>query len=659
MTDRILSREQTDLQMVDASFEHCIAEIKLKERKLLVGSLYRVPNTNQRGFLKDYKELIHNLKSTNSEVILGMDHNLDFLKSHLHENTLNFINCNLDNDLFPVITRPTCITHSTATLIDNIFLESRLTGQMTSKILIDDINDHLPCVTIIGNLMPSKASKREITSRDIRPNRLESLNANLAESIPNLNSKTDVNTQFNDFQLLLQSRIQKHCPINTRMTSKQKFRNEPWLTNGLLISSHKQKVLYQASVRKNSPNSSVTKYRNYRNLLTKLKHKCKLNYYKYKCKEFCSNAKKLWHIINICIGKQSDKTNIINYIKAGNIDIYDSKQIADEMGQFFSTIGSKYAKKIPASNTKINDYLKVIPRNVKNIFLKPTNGDEVKMLISKLPNKKSSGYDNIDNILLKSIKNVVSENLTSLFNLSMSNGVFPEQMKLAEVVPLYKSKERFLTSNYRPISLLITISKILEKVVHKRTYEFLNKHNQFYNSQYGFRSHHSCENAIAELVGNILKNKENGKITISLFLDLLKAFDSLQHETLLKKLEIYGIRGVALEWFSSYLKDRSMRAKCTTGLSNSELSQTYKTDFGTPQGSCLGPSLFIIFCNDLNIHLTYLSCIQFADDTILYRSSKSLRLLQCEIEHDLAIITDWFRANKLTLNAEKNNLCNI
>ena len=96
-----------------------------------------------------------------------------------------------------------------------------------------------------------------------------------------------------------------------------------------------------------------------------------------------------------------------------------------------------------------------------------------------------------------------------------------------------------------------------------------------------------------------------------------------------------------------------MRAKCTTGLSNSELSQTYKTEFGTPQGSCLGPLLFIIFCDNLNIHLAYLSCIQFADDTTLYGSSKSLRLLQCEVEHDLAVITDWFRANKLTLNADK------
>ena len=638
---------------MDATFEHCIAEIKLKERKLLVGSLYRVPNTNQLGFLKNYKELVHKLKSTNSEVILGMDHNLDFLKSHLHENTQSFINYNLDNDLFPVITHPTYITHSTAMLIDNIFLESRLTGQMTSKILIDDISDHLPCVTIIGNLLPSKAFKRTITFRDIRPKNLESLRADLTASIPTLNPNLDVNTQFLDFHILLQSKIENHCPINTRTISKRNFRNEPRLTKGLLISSHKQQVLYQASLRKNSPNSSTIKYRNYRNLLTKLKRKCKLNYYKDKCKEFRRNAKKLWHVINTCIGKESDKTNIINYIKVGNIDVYDSKLIADEMGHFFSRIGSNYAKKIPASHTKIDDYLKVITKNDKSIFLNPTNCVEVTMLISKLPNKKSSGYDNIDNILLKSIKDVVSEKLASLFNLTMSVGVFPEMMKLAEVVPLYKSKERFLTSNYRPISLLITISKILEKIIYKRTYEFLDKNNQFYNSQYRFRSQHSCKNAIAELVGNILKNKENGKTTISLFLDLSKAFDSLQHETLLKKLEIYGIRGTPLEWFCSYLKNRTMRTKCTTGLSNSELSQTYKMEFGTPQGSCLGPLLFIIFCNDLNIHLTYLSCIQFADDTTLYGSNKSVRLLQCEIEHDLVVITDWFRANKLTLNADK------
>ena len=137
-------------------------------------------------------------------------------------------------------------------LIDNIFLESRLTGQMTSKILIDDISDHLPCVTIIGNLLPSKAFKRTITSQDIRPKNLESLRTDLTASIPTLNPNLDVHTQFLDFHILLQSKIEKHCPINTSTISKRNFRNEPWLTNGLLISSHKQQVLYQASLRKNS-----------------------------------------------------------------------------------------------------------------------------------------------------------------------------------------------------------------------------------------------------------------------------------------------------------------------------------------------------------------------------------------------------------------------
>ena len=323
------------------------------------------------------------------------------------------------------------------------------------------------------------------------------------------------------------------------------------------------------------------------------------------------------------------------------------------MGNYFSTIGSKYANDIPQSNTYISDYLSGLPRNPKSIFFTPTNRMEIEKIISNLPNKKSSGFDNIDNIILKSIKNVISDKLSSIFNESMLNGIFPEQMKLAEVVPLYKSKERYLISNYRPISLLITLSKILEKVIYKRTYQFLNQNDQFYNKQYGFRSQHSCEHAIAELVGNILKNKENGKTTISLFLDLSKAFDSLQHETLLKKLEIYGIRGTAHNWFTSYLENRTMRVKCKTVMSNSELSQVYKTDFGTPQGSCLSPLLFIFFCNDLNLHLTYLSCIQFADDTTLYGANMSMRLLQCEVEHDLKTISDWFKANKLTLNANK------
>ena len=358
-------------------------------------------------------------------------------------------------------------------------------------------------------------------------------------------------------------------------------------------------------------------------------------------------------MINSCIDKTNDKTTIIDHLRVDNIDIFDSSSITNELGRYFSTIGNKYVNNIRNSNTSICSYLNVIPRNTKSIYLTPTTSEEIRSLISKLPNKKSSGFDNIDNIILKEIKDCISPKLSEIFNVSMLEGKFPENMKLAEVVPLYKSKEKFFMNNYRPISLLITISKLLEKVIYKHTYSFLQTTRQLCDSQYGFRQGHLCENAISELVGEILKNKENNKFTVGLFLDLSKAFDLLKHSTLLNKMEIYRIRGIALSWFSSYLDKRQLRAKCKTGTENSEVSQNFDITYGTPQGLCLGPLLFIIFCNDLKLHLTYLSCIQFADDTTLYSSGKSSRLIECEINHDLEIISDWFRANKLTLNVAK------
>ena len=235
----------------------------------------------------------------------------------------------------------------------------------------------------------------------------------------------------------------------------------------------------------------------------------------------------------------------------------------------------------------------------------------------------------------------------------MAQGKFPDSMKVAEIVPLYKGKDRELCTNYRPISLLITISKILEKIVYNRSYSFLNSTGQIFESQYGFQSKHSCEHAVQELLGNFLKGRELGKSTLAVFLDLSKAFDTISHSVLYMKLERYGICGTCFSWFRSYLENRQKRVKCATadGLEYSDLKPV---NFGTSQGLVLGPLIFLIFNNDLHIHIMYSNCILFAKDTMLYSTHRDLRHLTWCIREDLMTLTDWFRANKLTLNLNKS-----
>jgi len=224
----------------------------------------------------------------------------------------------------------------------------------------------------------------------------------------------------------------------------------------------------------------------------------------------------------------------------------------------------------------------------------------------------------------------------------------PDFCKIAKVVPIYKAKDKENFTNYRPISLLPSVSKLLEKVVHKRVYHFLK--DALYSSQYGFRPGHSTSHAVCEFTANMLQYLDDKYSTLGVFLDLSKAFDTIDHSILLQKLNHYGIRGKALEWFRSYLLNRTQFVVYNNVNSNIQNLTT-----GVPQGSVLGPLLFIIYTNDLPNTLTHSKCILFADDTTIFYSSKNLNELFNNIKSDLNVVTDWFKANKLTLNISKTN----
>ena len=197
-----------------------------------------------------------------------------------------------------------------------------------------------------------------------------------------------------------------------------------------------------------------------------LRH-ARLKFYQDQCLSFKSNTKKLWDLINNVIKKTVKKTDLIEYLTIDQLKTYDCKRIAEEFGKHFATIGKTNAAKIPASKKDVSYYVNKITTVTNSLYLSPTNEKELEKLIQSLPNKNSSGYDNISNVLLKKISPEILTPLTIVFNSSLSEGAFPRQMKLAEVVPLYKNNCMSMASNYRPISLLITISKLLEKVIYK------------------------------------------------------------------------------------------------------------------------------------------------------------------------------------------------
>ena len=276
----------------------------------------------------------------------------------------------------------------------------------------------------------------------------------------------------------------------------------------------------------------------------------------------------------------------------------------------------------------------------------PTTPADIIAIISSLKSKSISDHDGVSSKLVKDFKYALSIPLSIIINNSLAMGLVPDMAKLAKIIPIYKAMDKKNISNYRPIFLLPVISKILEKVVHKNLNTFL----VLYPSQYGFRKNRSTVNAITELVCYITNLMENKQNTLSVFLDLSKAFDTINHKVLLHKLEFYGVRGLALNWFRSYLADRKQYV-----LYNNVKSQTLEITCGVPQGSVLGHLLFLIYVNDIANCLTHSKVISFADDTTVFSSSKCIDDLYTNVNSDLDDLSNWFKANRLVLNVNKAN----
>ena len=307
-----------------------------------------------------------------------------------------------------------------------------------------------------------------------------------------------------------------------------------------------------------------------------------------------------------------------------------------------------FTGKIPPTAVNFEHFLPV--SNPNSIFLKPTDDLEVKQIISTLKNSYSKGHDNLSVNTIKNCSDQVARPLSMIFNKSFEYGVVPNNLKIAKIIPVFKSDDKKLVSNYRPISVLPAFSKILERLMYNRLLHFIDQHNILSNSQFGFRKKISTTMALLELVDKISTSMEKNEFTIGIFIDLAKAFDTVNHQILLAKLYHYGIRGIAHDWFKNYLSNRLQYVH----FNNTE-SNRLPVTCGVPQGSILGPLLFIIYINDLNVVSKLVTFIMFADDTNIFISGKNLDNITCTVNEELNIINEWFSANLLSLNIKKTN----
>ena len=389
-----------------------------------------------------------------------------------------------------------------------------------------------------------------------------------------------------------------------------------------------------------------TLYKRYHNTIVSLLRKSKANYFSHFFLQHQSNAKKTWdgirNLINVSKKKNPPPTKLFykNQERVKNVDI------AECLNEFFVNIGSSVEAKIPTSQKHFSSFLG--NANNKSIFLKPCTPTEILEIINSMKSSKSCGPNSIPTNLLIEFSQILVHPLVSIINLSLKGGVFPSLNKEADVCPIHKKGEKHKCENYRPISLLSNISKIFERVMYSRLDKFLDLSEIIYKFQFGFRKNYSTNHALLSIVEQIRSGLDKNMFTCGVFIDLEKAFDTVNHQILISKLYHYGIRGVANKWFSSYLSNRFQKVSL-----NGTSSQSLPITCGVPQGSILGPLLFLLYINDMHLSVEHSIIYHFADDTNLLYSCKSFKTLRKRVNKDLQLLHEWLCANRLSLNTGK------
>ncbi|MCG8032729.1 MAG: hypothetical protein JAY75_14385 [Candidatus Thiodiazotropha taylori] len=614
----------------------------VKSKSFLICNMYRAPDSKIE-FNDRFENFIDNASSEGKEIIILGDFNKNLLNNNKDNEWENFTT---SLGLSQLISNPTRVSDTSCTLIDHIYTNvfENIARVHVSKITI---SDHY---AVFGNRKLNSCIKTNghhtITYRSFKTfdetlfkNDLCDVPWEIIETFDNIDDVIEVwNTLFLEV-------VNKHAPLKVHRV-KRKYQPD-WLTPEIL-DCIKERDKYKI-------NDNMLEYRRLRNKVSTLIDNAKRNSYKCKIEDGKDDPRSIWKLFRQ-LGASNNQSSTENFqnILLNNKIISSEEEIANIFNTYFVNVASKLKEPLKPSNfDKLQSYVNSKLDGDVSFSVPQVSFTFVANYLSALDTTKATGLDGIGPRLLKIAPHILAPSITNIINKSLESGIFPSAWKEAKVSPIHKTGSKDDVNNYRPISILPTLSKIIEKWIQKKLMTFLDKHSLLHKHQSGFRAGHSTESALIRMTDEWLKAINDGKLIGSVMIDFRKAFDLVDHELLLKKLQIYKVNDVCLSWFRSYLCNRKQQV-----IINGKSSSNNEVLCGVPQGSILGPLLFLIFINDLPLSLNNVdvSVDLYADDTTLYGSGVDKKSLESSLQKALDLTHTWCQENGMLINTDKTKL---
>ena len=596
--------------------------------------VYRSPSySDLEKFHHSLDSLVNTLKRYKNIALIG-DINIDIKHDNHDRHSSTYLTNCASLGLLPAHLFPT----RSGNCLDHVMLKSK--NPATVIVFESHITDHLPVILCLKTKKCKTTSKAADVLRYNYSNIKEAIdNTDFGPVLyePNCNLAADLLIS------IIQDVIKTHSHT-THVSRKCKI-IKPWMTPGLVRCIRNRDRLHKKT--KASPDNVIlsTTYTRYRNYLNRLLKKMKRSHDKNELLKAKNNTKATWKAIKGIIHQSSPPQ-----APKALLCPTDTEMSINRVNDFFVSVGENLASKI--KNTSGSQEHPARPAQCNSLVLEPVDIAQVKGVIDNLRGDCATGYDNIPASLLKQSSAALAIPITHICNRAIESGTFPNAFKKAVVHPIYKSGNRSNVTNYRPISVLTSLSKVLEKVLNKCLVTYLTKYKMLAGNQYGFRLGVSTEDAVLDLSKAVVDKLDKGLKCYGVFLDITKAFDSVSVPLLISKLEHIGIRGMALNIFADYLSNRSQCVKI-----DSICSDDRSISFGVPQGSILGPTLFILYINDLcQISIPNCDIFTYADDTALIIYDENWDKAKLRAEQSLQRVMAWLSANLLTLNIEKTKL---